>query len=332
MKKSFIAIAISSVIFLSACDDKEKNALTAQVQQSTQEISQLKSDLEKTKAELDKASKELVDLKAEAEKAKSAFPSLKVEIEKLFDKKDVVKHKKDPNSDDEFFREETLVQVGITLPKTNIEWLDTLIYNEFIQNWSGEFDAQGNKIPVPKVEKGKERETALKVIQKQFDAMIADAKENPAIAYTEVMNSNYVYQRNNLVVFSQFYNSYTGGAHGMYSTTYLNIDTDKQAIIKLSDLLSEKEQAALKETLWNRYVDEWALLSGDNSEPFSAKAELTFSEEFYFSESGITFVYPPYALGPFVMGEIELTLYWGEINEFLPKEYQGRDKYIEADF
>ncbi|MDG6828962.1 DUF3298 domain-containing protein [Glaesserella parasuis] len=298
------------MFFLSACDDKEKNTLAAQVQQSAQEIFQLKSELEK---------------------AKSAFPTLKVEIETLFDKKEVVKHKKDPNESDEFFREKTPVHLGITLPKTNIEWLDALIYHDFIQNWSGEFDAQGNKISPPKVEKGKELEMVLKAIQKQFDVMIAEAKEYPAIGYTEVMNSNYVYQRNNLVVFSQFYNIYTGGAHGMYSTRYLNIDTDKQAIIKLVDLLSEKEQAALKETLWNRYVGEWMLLSGGNSEPFTAKAELIFSDEFYFSESGITFVYPPYALGPFVMGEVELTLYWSEINEFLPKEYQGRDKYIEAD-
>lgn len=332
MKKSFIAIAISSVIFLSACDDKEKNALTAQVQQSTQEVSQLKSDLEKTKAELDKASKELVVLKAEAEKAKSAFPALRVEIETLFDKKEVVKHKKDPNSDDEFFREETPIHLGITMPKTSVKWLNVLLYNHFIQNWGGEFDAQGNKVLPPKVEKGKERETALKILQKQFDAMIADAKENPAIGYMEVMNSHYVYQRNNLVVFSQFHNSYTGGAHGMYSTRYLNIDTDKQVIIKLSDLLSEKEQATLKETLWNHYVEEWKQLSGDNSDPFTTKADLTFSDEFYFSESGITFVYPPYALGPFVMGEIELTLYWDEIRAFLPKEYQYRTDNIDSEY
>ena len=162
--------------------------------------------------------------------------------------------------------------------------------------------------------------------------MIADAKENPAIGYTEVMNSHYVYQRNNLVVFSQFHNSYTGGAHGMYSTRYLNIDTDKQVIIKLSDLLSEKEQATLKETLWNHYVEEWKQLSGDNSEPFTTKADLTFSDEFYFSESGITFVYPPYALGPFVMGEIELTLYWDDIRAFLPKEYQYRTDNIDSEY
>ncbi|MDG6236017.1 hypothetical protein P9J75_09275 [Glaesserella parasuis] len=37
------------MFFLSACDDKEKNTLAAQVQQSAQEISQLKSELEKAK-------------------------------------------------------------------------------------------------------------------------------------------------------------------------------------------------------------------------------------------------------------------------------------------
>ena len=315
MKKSFIAIAISSVIFLSACDDKEKKALTAQVQQSTQEIAQLKSDLEKIKGEL--------------EKAKSEFPALKVEIETIFNKEEVVKHKKEANENNEYFIEETPVHLGVSLPKTNVEWLDSLIYSDFIQNRSGEFDDKGNKISHLKVEKGKERETALNILQKEFDAMISEAKENPTGGYTETMYSNYSSQRHNIVVFSQFYHSYMGGAHGMYSTKYLNIDTDKRAIIKLSDLLSEKEQETLKENLWNRYFEYWQQLLGDNSEPFATKAELVFSDEFYFSDAGLTFVYAPYALGPFVMGEIELTLGWEEVNQYLPKEYQRQIGYSE---
>lgn len=331
MKKSFIAIAISSVIFLSACDDKEKNALTAQVQQSTQEISQLKNDLEKTKAELDKASKALVDLKAEAEKAKSAFPALKVEIETLFDKKEVVKHKKDPNESDEFFREETPVHLGITMPKTSVEWLNALLYNHFIQNWGGKFDAQGNKVPHPKAEAGKERETALAIIQKQFDSMITTAKEEPSIAYTEALEYRYLTQRNNLVIFSQLHNSYTGGAHGMHWMQYLNIDVDKRIILQLSDLFSEEEQKIIKERLWEEYKAQWKEMTGE-AETFVSKADFEISNEFYFSDSGLIFAYPPYALGPYAMGNIDLMLYWGELNQYLPKEYQQDTYKIDAEF
>lgn len=85
MKKSLIALLISSVVFLSACDDKEKT------QQATQEISQLKSDLEHTKTELGKANSEIVALKAQLEKVQSEFPALNVEIETIFNKKEILK-------------------------------------------------------------------------------------------------------------------------------------------------------------------------------------------------------------------------------------------------
>lgn len=310
MKKSFMAIAISSVIFLSACDDKEKNALAAQVQQSTQEISQLKSELEK---------------------AKSAFPALKVEIETLFDKKEIVKHQKDPNGDNEFFLEETPVHLGITMPKTSVEWLNALLYNHFIQNLGSKFDAQGNKVPHPKAELGKERETALDIIQKQFDLMITTAKEEPSTAYTGTIEHSYLAQRNNLVIFSQLYNSYSGGAHGMHWMQYLNIDVDKRIILQLSDLFSEEEQKIIKERLWKEYKAQWEETTGA-SETFISKADFDISSEFYFSDSGLIFAYPPYALGPYAMGTVNLMLSWDEINQYLPKEYQQDTNKIDSEF
>lgn len=318
MKKSLIAIAISSVIFLSACNDKEKSDSTTQAQQSTSELAQLKSELAQTKAEL--------------ENVKSQFPALKVEIETIFDKKEVVKHTRGPGEEEEYFIDATPVQLGVTIPKTNVTWLNDLLYTKFVQDWGIEFDERGNPISYPKIEKGKEREMALNILQKMFEAMLADGKANPSLGYTEVMNSNYVSQRNNIVTFSQFHNSYTGGAHGMYHTEYLNIDTDKRKIISLSDLFSPQEQVALKENLWNQYVDEWYKLTGDNSQPFVYKQDLVFSEQFYFSDFGITFVYAPYEVGPFAMGEIEVSLSWHEINDYLPKEYQQQINYIESDF
>ncbi|AUI65094.1 MULTISPECIES: RsiV family protein [Glaesserella] len=331
MKKSLIALLVSSVFLLSACDDKEKNALMAQVQQSTQEVTQLKSDVEKAKTELADANKSIAELTVQVEKAKSVFPALKVEIETIFDKKEIVKHKKDPNEENDFFREETPVQLGVTMPKTNVEWINELIYAEFIQNWGRSFDAQGNKVPPAKADKGKEKEMALTILQKQLNEMIASAKEDSAIALTEVLESNYLWQRNNLVLFSQVHQSYTGGAHGMHWVRYLNIDVDKRIILTISDLFSEKNQNAIQEKLWNRYVEQWYEMTGEK-ETFTAKADFELSGEFYFSEEGLTFAYPPYSLGPYAMGDIYLTLYWDEINPYLAKEYQQTSSRINAEF
>lgn len=317
MKKSLIALLISSVVFLSACDDKEKT------QQATQEISQLKSDLEHTKTELGKANSEIVALKAQLEKVQSEFPALNVEIETIFNKKEILKHEQDPQQKDEFFNPESSVFLAVSMPKTNVEWLNNLLYDQLIKSLEARINSETDEQRSVLVEKGKERETALKLLQEKYERELSSAKEEQLPGFSEIVDSVYLWQRNNIVAFLQEQTNYNGGSRLMSWRDYLNIDKNKRIIIKLSDLLSDKSQKALHDILWRSYVNAWEEKTGDSKDMSIEKGDLTFSENFYFSDQGITFVYPPYSLGHnYILGEFELTLPWEIVNPHLPKEYQ----------
>ncbi|MDH2997293.1 hypothetical protein A1D22_06360 [Pasteurellaceae bacterium LFhippo2] len=325
MKKSVIALLVSSIFILSACDDKQ---MTQKVTEAEKQIVQLNSELQKAQSELSTKTAELDKLKeqavtlsedlANAKQKTSAFPALQVEILKLFDKSESIKHPKDPkNPDDEYYREETNISLFASIPKTQIEWLNDLLLNEVYRSSISEEEYKAHKGKVT-VEQLKES------LDKEYNGFINDAKEEKPIGLSRSVDSYYLGQRNNIVFFSQSHNSYYGGAHGMYYTRYLNFDVNKKELITLNSLVPPKNQAKLRELLWESYINDRQLQEGEA--PYAEKSDFRISEEFFFSPYGITFVYPPYELGPFAEGEIEVPLYFHQLNELLNSDYRLTEK------
>ncbi len=84
MKKSLFALLISSAFLLSACNEKDTQALNEKLQQAEQTITQLNQDLAKSQ-------QDLTALQAEQSKLQAQLPALDVTIEPLFSKLEQVK-------------------------------------------------------------------------------------------------------------------------------------------------------------------------------------------------------------------------------------------------
>ncbi len=302
MKKSLLTLLVITTFALSACDDK---ALQEKISQAESKIQQLETELKTAQTALTEKQAEFDKLTTEAEQTKKAFPALHVKIETLFDKTETLKFEKDPQ--DEFAREESGVSVFATAANTGVAWLDKLLLEQMIS--SEDKPMEGTK------------ENAQKYFNRQFTDFIATAKEEKPIGLSLSVVTQYLGQRNNIVSFSQFYDEYHGGAHGIYSSHFLNIDINKQAIISLDDLVKSEHKEKLKGLLWQTYsetrVDESGQYIG-----FGDPKEFEIVDNFYFTETGVTFVYPVYALGAFAEGEIELEANWFDINQWLNPEYQ----------
>lgn len=302
MKKSLLALLVVTTFTLSACDNK---ALQEKVSQAETKIQQLETELKTVQTALTEKQTEFDKLSAEAEQAKKVFPALQVKIETLFDKKETLKFEKDPQ--DEFAREESGVSVFATTANTGVTWLDKLLVQYMIS--SEDKPVVGSK------------ENAHKYFNRQFTDFIAAAKEERPIAFSLSVETRYLGQRNNIVSFIQYYDEYYGGAHGIYSSHFLNIDINKQAIISLDNLVKPEYKKQLKELLWQTYLmnntDDAGKYVG-----FADPEEFEIADNFYFTDTGVTFVYPVYALGAFAEGEIELEANWFEINQWLNPEYQ----------
>lgn len=299
MKKSLLALLVSSVLVLSACEDKE---LTQKLAQAEQNLTQLKADLDKSNQALNEA-------KSALEKAAQTFPALNVEIYPLFEQQENIKFEKDPQ--DEFVREETWVELFASTASTQIEWLDNLLLKAVERTF------------VEKNSDNLTKESLTNYLKTVFQDMKKEAIDSKPIRLYAASEMFYVGQRGKLVIFSLYNHSYTGGAHGIFNTDYLVFDVTKKAELSVDDLFSADNKAKLKEALWRVYVDEFSNNPGQEPvQPYIDKEDFFINDNFYFSDDGIHFVYPPYALGPYMIGEVELMLDWFSLNPLLNADYQ----------
>lgn len=314
MKKSLFALCISAVLLTTGCED---NGTTQKLLETEKRLVQLQSDFKSVQNELNQKTQELDALKPAYEKLQTAntnFPALRVEIISIFDKSNTLKLEKDPQR--EMQPEESHVGLSVLLPKTDIEWLDQLLLEQAFRLHLNE----GSTLP-----KELTAQAFQDFLTKRYEDMQMQAKQDKVIAVNEGLISYYLGQRNNIVSFKMLINHYAGGAHGMYFTQHVNVNTDKKTLIKLDDLVSPEHQSQIKEILWQNYRASRMNEKGEYIGSIEQK-DFRVSEQFYFSEAGIHFVYPVYELGAYSEGENEVLMGWYEGNSYLNTDYQRTKK------
>ena len=301
MKKLLVSALAVAGLTLTGCNDEEKNALSEQVKKQTQTIEQLN-------AQVNTLQRQVLDL--------AENQAIQVEPEVLFQRSEIISPTK--GTDDTSINK---VKFDITMLKTNSDWLTALLLNEVIAS----FNVEGK----PKIET---KQQLIERLEKDMAETLKEAREYETLAIETKVGMEYLGQRENLASFTLHYYSYSGGAHGMYSTHFVNVDLDKKAVIRLDDVFTKAQQNKVKALLWEIYQNESRGDNGERQEPFTAKADFYLSDNFYFSQDGIVFVYPPYALGPYAAGEKELrlSLYDDEVKALLTPAFKFLGKnYVE---
>lgn len=316
MKKSLLTLSIFVALFSTGCEDKVSSQKLLEAEKA---IVQLGNQLEREQREVVKLQNELVALKTELNTALSRLPALNVEIVSLFNKSEMISFPKDPK--DEYAPESSRVELSVSIAKTGVAWLDQLLLKEVEIRLNNTAHNPVLKTADMDTSKSLTLDNLTQVLSGMYEAMLAEVKENKEIGLTQEVQSRYLGQRNNIASFSILSHVYSGGAHGMYSTDYLNIDTDKRAVITLNDFIAPNNQESVKSKLWERYAEERRDENGEFN-GFGDKNTFRLSENFYFTPHGVSFVYPPYELGPFAEGEVEVMLEWYEINSLLQPSYR----------
>lgn len=304
MKKLLVSALAVAGLTLTGCNDEEKNALSEQVKKQIQTIEQLN-------AQVNTLQRQVLDL--------AENQAIRVEPEVLFEKSETIKFdNKSPNS---LAPEEAEVKISVKSLKANMDWLTDLLVNELIR----QFTAEG-KVKI------ENKQQFVEYLQTLYVDSVQEVKEFELIGISTNVDVEYLGQRENIATFTMGYHHYSGGAHGMYSTQFVNVDLDKKAVIQLDDVFTKAQQNKVKALLWEIYQNESRGDNGERQEPFTAKADFYLSDNFYFSQDGIVFVYPLYALGPYAAGEKELrlSLYDDEVKALLTPAFKFLGKsYVE---
>ena len=89
------------------------------------------------------------------------------------------------------------------------------------------------------------------------------------------------------------YNEYTGGAHGIYMSTFLNLDLKTLSPIRLDDLFEGDYKEALTDLLWKQLMADNNVSTRQELEDmgYATTGDLEPIENFYLDPTGITFYY-----------------------------------------
>lgn len=222
-------------------------------------------------------------------------------------------------------------QMDLYTLKTNIDWIDPyfqkaarslLKFDSYtLSNREiKEKQAQWDKLPVDK-------------LKKEFIANVERLFDNDdvmPVGYSLEYKPRFLAQNNQLAMFVTYYYAFTGGAHGIYGTSFYNFDLKTKKLLDLDDILLPGKKREFAELLREAYLE---YISVVESEPDQAKAEQRLLERedrgwiaeptdnFAFVYNGLLLDYLPYMLGSFAEGEIQLLIPYSRLTDIVKPEY-----------
>lgn len=108
---------------------------------------------------------------------------------------------------------------------------------------------------------------------------------------------------------------YTGGAHGYAFENYRTVDLMAQKNMVLEDIVD------VKAVQWNKILLEAV---GSRKEELFEPATLTYSQNFFFDDRHLTFVYGQYEIGPYASGIIPVAVPLAKISAALRPDFKAR--------
>ena len=276
MKKTFISALILTALFTATgCEDKEAKATIAQ---QTQTIAQLTA--------------ENTQLKAEKEKAEKVIPAIFAEKDVIFEKVEKIKYSK--SQERWFSSDEGEVNISLLGLKTNVAWLNDLLWSELVKNDFGE-------------NVSKTRDQMLSKYKTIWNDVKESLEKEPELGFARHAWMVFVGQKEKLATFAVRYYSYTGGPHGVGGNVYLTVDMTTHKVLTLSDIIDQKKLPEVKELLWRFYTDSGRIKDED---AFTKKTDFDVSKNFYLAHDGIHFIYHEYEIASYAAGEQDLVIPW----------------------
>ena len=170
---------------------------------------------------------------------------------------------------------------------------------------------------------GESGEASLDSLDKVAEKFIADAAAASEISVAQWQlngDAKKLARRGNILTI--VINSYlfTGGAHGMPVSHWLNWDLAEEKLLSLDDVIA----AGKEEAFWKLAEEAhklWLDAQTVNSE-FRQNWPFARTDDFRLTDGGMVLLYGVYTLGPYSMGEVELTLPKEKLAHLLRESYR----------
>lgn len=140
----------------------------------------------------------------------------------------------------------------------------------------------------------------------RYDSLVKNDERYNQYWYREI-NIRVPYQQYPYVVLKMDFSEYTGGAHGIYGTNYVNFDRKKNRAVELKDIFSEEEIKEITKLAEEQFRKQEGLSSDqDYSGYFFENGKFYLPANFSLQKNGILFHYGLYEIKPYVSGVTEV--------------------------
>lgn len=215
---------------------------------------------------------------------------------------------------------------------THNDWLDTIINKAVLSNLQLNFDdKQAEKrwqsfADTPRPSKA-QFVNQLNFALSQFVKANSDwrAESESELNYSVASKPTYLgHQRLNngheLELFSVSGEQYLGGAHGMNWVNYYVFDMVDKKQLALDDIIMPNQKVILEKIVKAEY-EKYLKANGMDIKEMAETWEFFLTDNFMLDDKGITFLYQPYAITPYVMGMPEFTIPYSRLKGVLKMGY-----------
>lgn len=138
--------------------------------------------------------------------------------------------------------------------------------------------------------------------------------------YQESVDGSVVYNAHGIVCYRLHTVSYTGGAHDFTSTKVGLYDIAHQRQIDITDIFSETQLPEVNRLIQQQLMEQFDCATPEQlSETvlICPVSEVELSDACLISEAGITWVYAPYSIAPYSVGEISVLVPWQQLRPYM---------------
>ena len=148
------------------------------------------------------------------------------------------------------------------------------------------------------------------VVKQYTENYISESSIGAWYSYYKGIESHVQLYDKDLLVYRIDYNEYTGGAHGIYMATFLNMDLTLMRPLRLDDIFVGDYKDALTDLIWNQLMADNKVNTHEALEDmgYASTGDIAPTENFYLSKEGITFYYNVYDITPYSMGPVKVTI------------------------
>ena len=155
-------------------------------------------------------------------------------------------------------------------------------------------------------------------------SQFAEEKQLPTfLNYESSSKADIKYNANHYVIVEQMTYEYSGGAHGNWGSKLLVMDVQQKRILSLQDVVHASARQ-LQPLVEKAFRSQYKLADTDSLNTILFENQLLPNQNFYFTSQGVGFIYNPYEVAAYVMGQIFVFIPYTELNNYLDPEFKRR--------